>query len=658
MKIKIKTLISIVFLTIAVSLFSQNTKIDSLLQKLNHAKGIERILVLNDLASEYGYIDFNKSIDLAKEALKLAEIQNYNKSRARSYNLMGRAYFISGNYKVADEYYNEGIVTANRYNTSDDIYKALRLKTLLYLNGYVKDSVESIKVYKQYLDLIIKSKKYNDFQEGLKSLAFVFHSKQNTKLINEYLTSIKNGNQDDKEILAATYGGEAFLLTMNLNYFKAIEEYQMALKFTNVISNKIAHLERIGVVYFNLRKYTESVRYYNVALKLCIDNKFKSNDFILCLIEADLGASYIQLKDYNSAISHLKKALNNPFYSNQDKVTIINNLGQAYLSIDSLDKADSYISKAIYLFDSLKIDNGKLAALQSKATLMIRRQQWSQLPNIINEISKLVNDVQEYYLLYDSYQTLSNYYAKTGNYKKSNEYLKKWITANDSINNRELTNKIKELEFKYETEEKEQQINVQQNTIRQKDILIFLAVIAGSLIFAALIVIFILYRVRNKAYKLLVYKSLENTNNVHLVKTEENSIETKNDVFTLDEELKTQIETSLNKQLNIKVYLEPNLLLKTLAEKCDTNRSYLSLFINERYNMNFNTFVNMLRIKEAKQILSDKNNNIPLKELYLRLGFNTYSVFNEAFKKHIGVTPNFYLKTIKELFDSSKPNEI
>jgi len=74
--------------------------------------------------------------------------------------------------------------------------------------------------------------------------------------------------------------------------------------------------------------------------------------------------------------------------------------------------------------------------------------------------------------------------------------------------------------------------------------------------------------------------------------------------------------------------------------------------------MNFNTFINTLRINEAKQILSDKDNNIPLKELYLRLGFNTYSVFNEAFKKHVGVTPAFYLKTVKDLFDVSNPNKI
>jgi len=263
----------------------------------------------------------------------------------------------------------------------------------------------------------------------------------------------------------------------------------------------------------------------------------------------------------------------------------------------------------------------------------------------------------------DSYQTLSNYYERSGNYKKSNEYLKKWITANDSINNRELVTIMKEFEFKYENEKKKQQISLQQKIIKQKDRFIDFAVIAGSLISIALLIIFILYRIRNKAYKQLVYQSLENPSNAQLVKIEEdteegNTIEIKNVNSILDESLKTQIETSLNKQLAEKVYLEPNLILKTLAEKCDTNRSYLSQFINERYNMNFNTFINTLRIDEAKRILSDKNNSTPLKELYLQLGFNTYSVFNAAFKKHVGVTPNFYQKTVNDLFDASNPNKI
>ena len=124
----------------------------------------------------------------------------------------------------------------------------------------------------------------------------------------------------------------------------------------------------------------------------------------------------------------------------------------------------------------------------------------------------------------------------------------------------------------------------------------------------------------------------------------------------LDDGLKNQIEKLLKKELESKIFIDSNLTLKMLAVKCRTNRSYFSQFIHEQYNMNFNTFINMLRINEAKLMLADKNNSLPLKELYLLLGFNTYSVFNEAFKKHVGVTPAFYLKTIQELQEVTNPN--
>jgi len=41
--------------------------------------------------------------------------------------------------------------------------------------------------------------------------------------------------------------------------------------------------------------------------------------------------------------------------------------------------------------------------------------------------------------------------------------------------------------------------------------------------------------------------------------------------------------------------------------------------------------------------------DIPLKALHERLGFSSYTRFYEAFKKYTGVTPSFFLKTIKEL---------
>lgn len=89
---------------------------------------------------------------------------------------------------------------------------------------------------------------------------------------------------------------------------------------------------------------------------------------------------------------------------------------------------------------------------------------------------------------------------------------------------------------------------------------------------------------------------------------------------------------------------------------CDTNQSYLSQVINNYHGQNFNQFINNFRVKEALELLSQKDENIQLKELYLDLGFNSYSVFNEAFKKTIGVTPGYYQKTVAEKFKNEITN--
>jgi len=657
-----KTALTIILLIISFSLFSQKTKIDSLQQKLLQAKGHEQIVVLNDLAYAYGYVDVNKSINLAKEALHLAETQKYNKAKALTYDILGRAYFISGNNKVAEVYYDKCISTANKYGTEDDIYKALRHKILIYANSYQNNTTESLKVFKQFINATIKKQNYADFLESLKIFIYVFYNHQsNNSIITKYLFELKNNTKNNNEFIAAIFASEGFYLNLKLDFFGAIERYEKALALTKDVNFKASSMERVGNIYFEVRKYKESIKYYNKALLLAKNNEFPSKKILLYLLKADLGASYLQLKDYKAALPCLKSALENPSFSNRDKGAILNNLGSVYLSINNLDSADYYLNKALIVFKSLGCNCDYLAYLHSKAKLLIRKQQWNELSVVINEISNLANDVKDYYVLFDSYQLLSDYYEKSGNYKKSNEYLKKWITANDSINNRELVNKISELEFKYETEKKVQQINLQQRIIKQKDQFIVFAVIAGSLISIAMLVIFILYRIRNKAYKQLVYQSLENSSKAQILKIEDNTDEEdtigiKNANSVLDESLKTQIEILLNKQLDAKVYLESNLILKTLAEKCDTNRNYLSQFINERYAMNFNTFINMLRINEAKKLLADKNNDLPLKELCLKLGYNSYSVFNEAFKKNIGVTPAFYLKTIKNLVDGSNPS--
>lgn len=89
-----------------------------------------------------------------------------------------------------------------------------------------------------------------------------------------------------------------------------------------------------------------------------------------------------------------------------------------------------------------------------------------------------------------------------------------------------------------------------------------------------------------------------------------------------------------------KIYLKQDLSLWDICLSLNSNRTYISHIINNEFGMNFNSFVNKYRIKEAKKILASKaNNDKSLKEIAYQSGFNSLSSFNRAFKRFENTSP-------------------
>lgn len=107
------------------------------------------------------------------------------------------------------------------------------------------------------------------------------------------------------------------------------------------------------------------------------------------------------------------------------------------------------------------------------------------------------------------------------------------------------------------------------------------------------------------------------------------------------EGLQIKLET-LNK--NDKPFLNPDLTLDDLAALLGTNHTYLSSFINHRFGINFNDYLNSLRVEHACTLLLTQGQQLSMDQVYERSGFHSRSTFYAAFKKHTGVTPAAYLK--------------
>ena len=92
-------------------------------------------------------------------------------------------------------------------------------------------------------------------------------------------------------------------------------------------------------------------------------------------------------------------------------------------------------------------------------------------------------------------------------------------------------------------------------------------------------------------------------------------------------------------------YKDRSLTLKKLARELGTNELYVSQAINTLSGLNFNTYVNQYRIKEAKNLLLDPRQESPsILDISLKVGFSNPSTFSRTFKKLSGFSPSEYLK--------------
>lgn len=94
-----------------------------------------------------------------------------------------------------------------------------------------------------------------------------------------------------------------------------------------------------------------------------------------------------------------------------------------------------------------------------------------------------------------------------------------------------------------------------------------------------------------------------------------------------------------------KLYLDPNLTLKNVADRLATNTKYLSQVVNHHSGNNFQYFINTYRVEEVKQnILSREYENLTLYGIALQCGFKNKSTFYKVFKEITALTPREYLK--------------
>jgi len=97
-----------------------------------------------------------------------------------------------------------------------------------------------------------------------------------------------------------------------------------------------------------------------------------------------------------------------------------------------------------------------------------------------------------------------------------------------------------------------------------------------------------------------------------------------------------------------KLYLNPKFSIIDLTNLLGTNRTYVSVYLNDVLGKSFFDYVNEYRLVVAEKMVIETDDNFS--EIAAKSGFNSICTFRRAFLKKNGMTPGKY----RELYSVQK----
>lgn len=257
---------------------------------------------------------------------------------------------------------------------------------------------------------------------------------------------------------------------------------------------------------------------------------------------------------------------------------------------------------------------------------------------------------QEEAYMDEYYRILAEAYKETGDFELANTYFEKYINTRkaysqiqDDVN---ATIREKELSaFNAELKQLEEEK-------RSKSLLMNILILGSSIsILILLLLLLRFYRIRKKneiRFEELMAKLNTKENKVIDSKDSELEESSSSDIAP---EVTEQILAGLSDLEDKNYFLKQDCNSYNVAKKIKTNTSYLSKVVNQKFEKNFNTYINDLRINYAiVQLKEDKRfRSFSIQSIAEELGYKSADSFTKYFKLHTGLNPSFYIKQLNQL---------
>lgn len=459
----------------------QRARVDSLLNLLSGVHSdTSRANALNGLCQEYlqSPNELHKAIEFNQQLFSLSFETNYKKGLAQSF-------------------LNSGVIFKNKGNMDSAIY-------------YHQESIKLIQEIRWKKGEVIASR----------SLGIIYAQQANYKKAIEFMSrsvNIAREIKDNQRIAEGTMNiGNVYLCLGD--YTKALQYYYSALHINEELNNKKA----ISVIYNNIgnvlmsgNKATQALEYYKKGI--AIQEELGDKE-VLGHLYSNLAEIYLVQNDVNNALDYNFKALEvrKAIDNKQGMIISFGSIGSVCLKQKKFKEALNYQFKSMELAEKFgfKRECGEAYDAIGK----IYEETGNYASALIYYEKELVQgkvlDFRE--LEREAYFNFASVYRKLKQFDKAFDCIEKYHGIKDTLLNRENLKQIAELNTRYETEQKENEIllltkdkQLNSKIIKQQQ-LVRWALIGGILLlFVSVFSIFRRYRYKQKANRILEMQNQE-----------------------------------------------------------------------------------------------------------------------------------------------------
>lgn len=235
---------------------------------------------------------------------------------------------------------------------------------------------------------------------------------------------------------------------------------------------------------------------------------------------------------------------------------------------------------------------------------------------------------------------LSQNYQLMGDTVRAAQYRMLHLEKQEETHENRLAN-IAELNYIYQLHKQEEK--AQQLAIRQQR----LVYIITAIVFALLVMLISAYLLWRKNKQLLIRNKRLFEKTQQVIKAEEEVQKLRYSKSNLNDEQRETLAFRIQQQLDsADVVCQQDFNLSKLAKLVDSNTTYVSQVINEKYGTTFSNVLGRIRIKEACRRMNDSENygNVTIEAIATGVGFKSRTSFVNAFKREVGLMPSEYLK--------------